>query len=371
MLPSFFSHLHATRRTPHVALLITGALVIAVAVFLPTIDVASSASMMFLFLFFLVNLCVIRIRRHMGDEMIYGFIMPLFPLPPVAAILVQAVLAVWLVHMSPIAWLVGPAWVIGGIAIYHLYAKHNAVPTEDEIVVLHDAPIPEKGHLQRGDIQELSAPAIQECPGSLCRGAQCALHPGNRRHHGGSGLRAGGSAARSPTRILPQSDTGSPRRHLRIQVAAAQPAPQAIQPVQSALKSCVPLRVEAGHLPPQGIAQIPMAGKGSLSGFQAASAGGEVYAAEFPDGPAYAPAPSTGQLEKKEVLFIEKMLHPAAAGIGTRAAHGKDVRPLDRDDLGQEVFDPADTLCYIGRFQVHHRAGKRAYGERKCLLLNG
>jgi APA family basic amino acid/polyamine antiporter len=102
MLPQFFSRLHPKRRTPFGALLFTGALVIVVSAFLPTIDVASSASMMFLFLFFMVNLCVIRIRRNMADEMTYGFVMPFFPFPPVAAIFVQGVLAIWLFHMSPL-----------------------------------------------------------------------------------------------------------------------------------------------------------------------------------------------------------------------------------------------------------------------------
>jgi amino acid transporter/nucleotide-binding universal stress UspA family protein len=145
MLPGVFSKLHPKRRTPFGALLFTGGLVILVATCLPTIDVASSASMMFLFLFFLVNLCAIRIRRQMADEMTYGFVMPLFPIPPIAAILIQAALAVWLIHMSPLAWIVGPAWVFAGIAIYHVYSKHKAVPTEDEIVVLQEQPIPRKG----------------------------------------------------------------------------------------------------------------------------------------------------------------------------------------------------------------------------------
>jgi nucleotide-binding universal stress UspA family protein len=127
-----------------VALLFTGSLVVIVAVFLPTIDVASSASMMFLFLFFLINICVIRIRQTMADEMTYGFVMPLFPIPPVAAILIQAVLAVWLFHMSPIAWVVGPAWIFAGIGIYHLYSKQRAVRTEDEIVVLEEEPLSDK-----------------------------------------------------------------------------------------------------------------------------------------------------------------------------------------------------------------------------------
>jgi nucleotide-binding universal stress UspA family protein len=81
----------------------------------------------------------------MVDEMTYGFVMPLFPIPPIAAILIQAVLAVWLVHMSPMAWVVGPTWVFSGIAIYYFYSRHKATRTEDEIVVLQEEPIPTKG----------------------------------------------------------------------------------------------------------------------------------------------------------------------------------------------------------------------------------
>jgi len=144
MLPAAFSRLSTKRRTPYVALLFTAGLMIAVAAFLPVIDVASSASMMFLFLFFLVNLCVLRIRRRMGDELTYGFVMPLFPFLPVAAIVVQATLAVWLIHMSPIAWIVGPTWIVSGIGIYHAYSKHRATRTQDEIIVLQEEPIPAK-----------------------------------------------------------------------------------------------------------------------------------------------------------------------------------------------------------------------------------
>jgi amino acid transporter len=144
MLPAAFSRLSTKRRTPYVALLFTAGLMITVAAFLPVIDVASSASMMFLFLFFLVNLCVLRIRRHMGDELTYGFVMPFFPFLPIAAIVIQAVLAVWLIHMSLIAWIVGPAWIVSGIGIYHAYSKHRAIRTQDEIVVLQEEPIPDK-----------------------------------------------------------------------------------------------------------------------------------------------------------------------------------------------------------------------------------
>ena len=115
MLPPFFAKISQKRKTPWVALLGTGVIIIFVVVFLPTMDVASSASIMFLFLFFLVNICVIKIRRNMSNELTYGFYMPLFPLFPIIAIICQAVLAVWLVNMSWIAWIVAPVWIFSGI----------------------------------------------------------------------------------------------------------------------------------------------------------------------------------------------------------------------------------------------------------------
>ena len=96
---------------------------------------------MFLFLFFLVNLSVIRTRHRMGRELNYGFLMPFFPFPPIAAIIVQAVLAMWLIHMSLVAWIVGPLWIFSGILVYYLYSKHKTTIIEEEIVVLEQEPI--------------------------------------------------------------------------------------------------------------------------------------------------------------------------------------------------------------------------------------
>jgi APA family basic amino acid/polyamine antiporter len=141
MLPKFFGRISPKRNTPWVALMYTGGIVIAVALFLPTQDVASSASIMFLFLFFLVNLSVIRIRFNMGDELSYGFIMPFFPLLPILAIVCQAVLAVWLHHVSLIAWIIAPFWIASGIGIYYFYSRSRTVSTADEILVLEEEQI--------------------------------------------------------------------------------------------------------------------------------------------------------------------------------------------------------------------------------------
>ncbi|MHC5037741.1 MAG: amino acid permease [Planctomycetota bacterium] len=145
MLPPALARISQKRRTPWVALLCTGIIVILVATVLPTMDVASSASIMFLFLFFLVNVCVIKIRRNMQDELNYGFLMPFFPLLPIVAILCQATLAVWLIHMSWVAWIVAPVWIGTGILIYFFYSKNRSVTTEDEIVVFEEVETPPHG----------------------------------------------------------------------------------------------------------------------------------------------------------------------------------------------------------------------------------
>jgi len=74
----------------------------------------------------------------MGDELEYGFLMPFFPAPPIAALILQAVLAVWLVHMSVIAWIFAPAWIIAGIIIYFTYSKSRVKPAEHEIHIFDE-----------------------------------------------------------------------------------------------------------------------------------------------------------------------------------------------------------------------------------------
>ncbi len=138
MLPPVFAAIHKVRKTPWGALCCTAVIVLIVATVLPTEDVVSSSSIMFLCLFFMVNLCVIKIRRSMADELEYGFMMPLFPLFPILAILCQIILAIWLVHMSFIAWIIAPCWILAGLMVYVFYARKHAATAEHEILVLEE-----------------------------------------------------------------------------------------------------------------------------------------------------------------------------------------------------------------------------------------
>lgn len=138
MVPSFFARVSQKRKTPWSALLFTGILVITVAAVLPTIDVASSASMMFILLFFLVNITVIKVRYNMGDELQYGFLMPFFPFLPIIAIVCQGFLAAWMHHMSMLAWIIAPLWIFTGFLIFQFYAKSRTRSVAGEIQVLEE-----------------------------------------------------------------------------------------------------------------------------------------------------------------------------------------------------------------------------------------
>jgi amino acid transporter/nucleotide-binding universal stress UspA family protein len=141
MLPAAFGRISATRKTPSVAL-VASALLVIVGIFLPITDLASAASIMFLFLFLLANVCVIRMRTNLGEEMQYGFLMPLFPLIPLVAIALQMVLAVFIIRVSWLAWVIGPGWIAGGLLLYVLYARTRALPIREEVFTLESAPIP-------------------------------------------------------------------------------------------------------------------------------------------------------------------------------------------------------------------------------------
>jgi basic amino acid/polyamine antiporter, APA family len=145
MLPGAFARISHRRRTPYVALLGTSVIVLGAASALDEHHGAATASIMFLFLFFVVSVCVIRIRRNMGDELEYGYVMPLFPLTPVLAIICLAALGWGIMTESLVAWIIGPGWVICGMVVYLLYSRTHAPAADHEIHVFEEQRAPEVG----------------------------------------------------------------------------------------------------------------------------------------------------------------------------------------------------------------------------------
>ncbi len=135
-LPSLFGRVHPRLHTPNGAILVSGALIVLMALLLPITDVASAASIMFLLLFAMVNAALISLRRQ-GKVMAGGFKVPLVPLLPLLGIVSQGFLALFLFRLSPLAWYTTLLWIAGGVLFYAVYASRTEA-MEEPLVILHE-----------------------------------------------------------------------------------------------------------------------------------------------------------------------------------------------------------------------------------------
>lgn len=131
-LPVAFKRLSTRHKTPHVALLFSMVIVVAMLLWLPIEDVASAADIMFLLLFLQVNVAVIVIRKKM-PHLDRGFTIPLFPLFPIVAIAGNLFIAGWLLKFSPKAFLAAGAWIGGGYLLHRFYAAPKEKAALDHI----------------------------------------------------------------------------------------------------------------------------------------------------------------------------------------------------------------------------------------------
>jgi amino acid transporter/nucleotide-binding universal stress UspA family protein len=134
-LPAFFARIHPQRHTPNLAVLVSGSIMILVAWLLPIEGVAAAADIMFLLLFFQVNIAMM-ILRHKMPNLDRGFIVPWFPLVPILGLLTLSILAVNLIGYSPLAWATAVGWIIVGLLAYYTYfSKIELVEKPKEILL--------------------------------------------------------------------------------------------------------------------------------------------------------------------------------------------------------------------------------------------
>jgi amino acid transporter/nucleotide-binding universal stress UspA family protein len=134
-LPVIFSKIHAQRHTPYWAVLISGGLMLLMAWSLPIEGVAAAADIMFLLLFFQVNLAVM-VLRHKMPNLDRGYIIPWFPIVPIIGLLTKGILALTLFHYSPLAWYTALFWIIAGLLLYYIYfSKIEAMERPKEILM--------------------------------------------------------------------------------------------------------------------------------------------------------------------------------------------------------------------------------------------
>ncbi|MGD8612405.1 MAG: amino acid permease, partial [Desulfobacterales bacterium] len=133
MLPLSISKIHSQRRTPHIAIAVTGMIMLIIALLFPIQVIGSAASVMFLLTFTLVNLSLIALRRKF-PEMKGGFRVPLYPLTPITAIALNMFLAVYQFNFDPRAWYITIAWIIVGLFIYFIYFEKTTAAEMPQVL---------------------------------------------------------------------------------------------------------------------------------------------------------------------------------------------------------------------------------------------
>ncbi len=126
-LPYIFSSVHTRYHTPHFAIIVSGFIMLVMAVWLPIEQLAIAAGVMFLFLFTQVNWAGIQIRRLYGHKLDYGFKIPFFPIMPLIGIFAKAGLAIFLLIYNPLSWLIAIVWILIGFSIYKLYISKKEI----------------------------------------------------------------------------------------------------------------------------------------------------------------------------------------------------------------------------------------------------
>jgi nucleotide-binding universal stress UspA family protein len=122
------------------AIFLSGAFIIFMAVAFPIEDIASATDAMFLLLFVFVNLAVINLRKNRPD-LDRGFKVPLFPYIPIAAAVLNLSLAVFLFFYRPIGVLVCLGYILLGIVIYYYYSRKKEFSAKAEPVIHAEHPL--------------------------------------------------------------------------------------------------------------------------------------------------------------------------------------------------------------------------------------
>ncbi len=104
------------RGVPVAALIVSGAIILTAVVLLPIKDIAASTDIMFILVFVLVAISLLKLRKSMPDRE-RPFRLPLVPYLPGFVILCGGGLVFSLYHVSLPAWIVAACWLLGGVIL--------------------------------------------------------------------------------------------------------------------------------------------------------------------------------------------------------------------------------------------------------------
>jgi amino acid transporter/nucleotide-binding universal stress UspA family protein len=144
VLPGAFNDIHSTKKTPHVAILVSMVLIIVMAVALPIESVAAAADIMFILLFLQVNWTVIKMRSTHPD-LPRTFEIPYMPWPPVIGIVLLLVLLPFIIYELGLAAIgigtgneglvalgVTTIWMGLGLLLYYGYSSPKEAEKREE-----------------------------------------------------------------------------------------------------------------------------------------------------------------------------------------------------------------------------------------------
>ena len=128
MLPHSLSRIHSQKRTPVLAISVSGLLFIGIAVFLPLETIGVASSLLFLLTFSLVNIALIIYRKR--SKTLPPFRVPFFPVIPILGFLTSVGLGLFQLINQSTAWILTAAWILVGFVIY-LFAFSRKVKIAD------------------------------------------------------------------------------------------------------------------------------------------------------------------------------------------------------------------------------------------------
>ncbi|MFQ5679973.1 MAG: amino acid permease [Gemmatimonadota bacterium] len=134
LLPAAVARIDPRRRTPALAILATGAILLVLAVSLPLEAVGSAASLIFLLTFAMVNLSVIVLRRK-APEIPRRYRVPLYPVVPALGFGLNIFLALYQFKFQPIAWYVTLGWIGAGLLVYFVAFRTRAAAELPQVLV--------------------------------------------------------------------------------------------------------------------------------------------------------------------------------------------------------------------------------------------
>jgi len=132
------AQIHARNLTPHLAVISSVGLIIAMVLTLPLFDVASAASLLFVLLFLQLNIAGAHLHYKYPDTK-WVYKIPFFPITPILAIILYILLAITMIQVNLNAWVVTIIWILLGLVNYLSYAQTKSREQFEKEIVYEES----------------------------------------------------------------------------------------------------------------------------------------------------------------------------------------------------------------------------------------